>query len=160
MGFAGYDNTVGVYEVDSSGNIVDTRILFENANSDKSAVAGITDVEAGNRLGFFIVQDAADWATTLTAADTLSFVNSSGAAATIADGNDISIAVNGFAVDEMVFHSFAEDMNSDGVQHSLSGVEIGGEAISVGFEDLTGGGDRDYEDVVFRVELVDDFMFL
>jgi ribosomal protein S3AE len=38
----------------------------------------------------------------------------------------------------------------------LSGVEVGGKAISVGFEDLTGGGDRDYEDVVFRVEQIDD----
>ena len=160
MGFAGYDNTVGVYEVDVNGNIVDTRILFENANSDKSAVAGITDVEAGNRLGFFIVQDAADWTTTLAAADTLSFVNSSGATANVADGSDIFIAVNGFAVDEIVFHSFAEDMNSDGVQHALSGVDVGGEAISVGFEDLTGGGDRDYEDVVFRVELVEEFLFV
>lgn len=160
MGFAGYDNTIGVYEIDASGNIIDTRILFENANADKSAIAGITDVEAGNRLGFFIVQDAADWATTLAAGDTLSFVDSSGAVANISDGSDISIAVNGFAVDEIVFHSFSKDMNVDGVQHALSGVDVGGQSISVGFEDLTGGGDLDYEDVVFRVEIVDDFMFI
>jgi murein DD-endopeptidase MepM/ murein hydrolase activator NlpD len=160
MGFAGYDNTIGVYEIDASGNIIDTRILFENANADKSAIAGITDVEAGNRLGFFIVQDAADWAATLAAGDTLSFVDSSGSAANILDGSDISIAVNGIAVDEMVFHSFSENMNFDGVQHALSGVDVGGQSISVGFEDLTGGGDQDYEDVVFRVEPVDDFMFI
>lgn len=160
MGFAGYNNVVGVYEIDASGNIVDTRILFGNANADKSAVAGITDVEAGNKLGFFLVQDAADWAATLADGDTLSFVNSSGAAANISDGSDISIAVNGASVDEMVFHSFSEDLNSDGVQHALSGVDVGGEAITVGFEDLTGGGDRDYEDVVFRVEVVDDFAFV
>lgn len=159
LGFAGYNNVVGVYEIDASGNIVDTRILFENANADKSAVAGITDVEAGNRLGFFIVQDAADWAATLAAGDTLSFVNGTGAAANISDGSDVSIAVNGAAVDEMVFHSFSEDMNSDGVQHALSGVDVGGQSISVGFEDLTRGGDQDYEDVVLRVEVVDDFVF-
>lgn len=81
------------------------------------------------------------------------------AAANISDGSDISIAVNGVALDELVFHSFSEDLNSDGVRHALSGVEIGGESISVGFEDLTGGGDRDFEDVVFRVEMVDDFLF-
>ncbi|MFZ3581703.1 cadherin-like domain-containing protein [Loktanella sp. DJP18] len=160
MGFAGYNNVVGVYEINASGNIVDARILFKNANSDKVAETGITDVEADNKLGFFIVQDAALWATTLVSTDTLSFINSSGAAATIADGKDISIAVNGTAVDEMVFHSFAEDMNSDGVQHALSGVDVGGESISIGFEDLTGGGDLDYEDVVFRVELVDNFVFV
>lgn len=160
LGFAGYDNVVGVYEIDQGGNIVDTRILFENANADKSAVAGVTDVEAGNRLGFFIGQDAADWAATLADSDVLSFVNDAGEAASLSDGSAISIAVNGAAVDEMVFHSFSEDMNSDGVQHALSGVDVGGEAITVGFEDLTGGGDRDYEDVVFRVEIVDDFVFV
>jgi len=160
LGFAGYDNVVGVYEIDQGGNIVETRILFENANADKSAVSGVTDVEAGHRLGFFIVQDAADWAATLADSDVLSFVNDAGVAASLSDGSAISIAVNGAAVDEMVFHSFSEDMNSDGVQHALSGVDAGGEAITVGFEDLTGGGDRDYEDVVFRVEIVDDFVFV
>jgi len=147
---------LGVYEIDAGGNIVDTRILFDNANADKAASTLVEDVEDGNNLGFFIVQDAADWAATLAGGDTLSFVNSSGGAANISDGADISIAVNGAAVDEMVFHSFDEDMNSDGLQHALSGVEVGGEAIIIGFEDLTGGGDRDYEDVAFRVELVDD----
>lgn len=159
VGFAGYNNVVGVYEIDAEGNILDTRILFENANADKAAVAGITDVEAGNRLGFFIVQDAADWAASLVAGDMLSFVNGSGAAANLSDDSDIFIAVNGFAVDEMVFHSYSEAMNTDGVQHALSGVDVGGRSISVGFEDLTGGGDRDYQDVVFRIEVVDDFGF-
>jgi hypothetical protein len=51
-------------------------------------------------------------------------------------------------------------MNSDGLQHALSGVDVGGQSISVGFEDLTGGGDQNYEDVVFCVEIVDDFMFI
>lgn len=160
MGFAGYNNVLGVYEIDASGNIVDTRIVFENTNASKSAVAGIADVEAGNSLGFFIVQNAANWAAALADGDTLSFVNGSGAAANISDGSAISIAVNGTSVDEMVFHSFSEDLNSDGVQHALSGVDVGGEAITVGFEDLTGGGDLDYEDVVFHVEVVDEFLFV
>ena len=106
------------------------------------------------------MQDAADWAGALADSDTLSFVNSSGAAANISDGGNISIAVNGVATDEVVFHSFASNLNSDGVQHALSGVDPGGQSISVGFEDLTGGGDRDYEDVVFRVEIVDAFMLI
>ncbi|MEM7006036.1 MAG: Ig-like domain-containing protein [Pseudomonadota bacterium] len=156
LGFAGFDNVLGVYEIDAAGSIIDPRILFANANADKSASALIQDVEMGHNLGFFIVQDAADWASTLSEVDALSFVNSSGGSANVADGADIAIAVNGFAVDEFVFHSFDESMNFDGVQHALSGVEIGGEAITIGFEDLTGGGDRDYEDVAFLVELVND----
>lgn len=155
MGFAGYNNVVGVYEIDASGNIVDTRILFANANADKTAQATITGVEAGHQLGFFLVQDAANWAATLAAGDSLSFINSSGTAGNIADGSNLSIAVNGVAVDEMVFHSFAASMNSDGVQHALSGVDAGGQSITVGFEDLTGGGDLDYEDVAFTISTFD-----
>ncbi|MEM8974533.1 MAG: DUF4114 domain-containing protein [Pseudomonadota bacterium] len=81
-------------------------------------------------------------------------------AANLSDRSDIFLAVNGLATDEIVFHSFAPDMNFDGVQHALSGVDPGGESITDGFEDLTGGGDQDYEDVVFRIELVDDFAFV
>ena len=160
MGFAGYNNALGAYEIDASGNIIEARLLFKNANADKSAVAGVTDVEAGHRVGFFIIQNAADWAGALADSDTLSFVNGSGAAANISDGGNTSIAVNGAATDKVVFHSFASNLNSDGVQHALSGVDPGGQSISVGFEDLTGGGDRDYEDVVFRVEIVDAFMLI
>jgi VCBS repeat-containing protein len=165
MGHTPSDNVVGAYEIDTSGNIVDAHILFENANTNRPATWGITDVEAGNRLGFFIVQDAADWAETLAYpgtlayGDTLSFVNSSGAAANISDGSAISIAVNGTAVDEVVFHSFSKDLNSDGAEHVLSGVDVGGESITIGFEDLTGGGDRDYEDVVLQIAKVEEFIF-
>jgi hypothetical protein len=59
----------------------------------------------------------------------------------------------------VIFHSFAAELNTDGVQHALSGVAPGGDAILIGFEDQTGGGDRDYEDVAFRVEMVDHFLF-
>ena len=159
-GIADYRNVLGVYEIDASGNIVDPRILFENTNVDESAVAGIEGVDLGNRLGFFIVQNAADWAGTIADDDTLSFINSwSGETANIADyGSDVKIAVNGDVAWQTVFHSFSERMNSDGVQHSLSGVDPGGESIVVGFEDQTGGGDWDFQDVVFRVEVVDDFV--
>ncbi|WP_292294936.1 choice-of-anchor L domain-containing protein, partial [Marivita sp.] len=161
LGFAGYNNVLGVYEIDAAGNLIDTRILFANANADKAASALINDVEDGHNLGFFIVQNAADWAATLATDDTLSFVNTSGGAANVSDGADTSIAVNGTAVDEMMlFHSLDETMNSDGLQHALSGVAVGGEAITICFEDLTGGGDRDYEDVAFRIELVGDLAFI
>jgi hypothetical protein len=50
-----------------------------------------------------------------------------------------------------VFHGFESALNTDGIIHAVSGVEAGGERIIVGFEDLFGGGDRDYEDVVFAI---------
>ena len=160
MGFAAFNNVLGVYEVDEDGNILDTRILFENTNADKSSVAGITNVEDGHKLGFFLVQNAASWAETLEQDDVLSFISGSGAEGNVSDGGSLSLAVNGATVDAMVFHSFSADMNAGAVQQALSGVDVGGQSMTVGFEDITGGGDKDYEDVVFRVEKVDDFMFV
>lgn len=39
--------------------------------------------------------------------------------------------------------------NPDGIEHAFVDVLDPGDAI-VGFEDLSGGGDRDFDDVVFR----------
>ena len=70
------------------------------------------------------------------------------------DGADIRLARNGEATEETVFHSFSATMNVDGAQHALSGLGEGDRSIVIGFEDLTGRGDRDYEDVVFEVSEV------
>lgn len=158
LGEAAFDNVLGVYEIGESGAIVDVRILYENTNANNTTATMVADVEQGHKLGFFLVQDAADWAASLKPSDAIGFVNARGKTATVMDGAEISLEINGAAADELVFHSFSESMNVDGLQHSLSGVEIGGEAITVGFEDLKGGGDLDYQDVVFRIELVDDLL--
>ena len=153
---AGYNNAIGVYEVDASGNMVDVRLLINNANTDTSATADITGVDAGNKLGFFLVQDGASWADTITNSDTFSFIDSSdNTAANVEDGPDVVLAVNGATAGQTVFHSFADTLNVDGLQHVLSGVADGGRALKIGFEDLTGGGDKDYQDVVFSVETFD-----
>ena len=156
LGFAVFKNVVGVYEITPTGDMIDVRLLAENANTAKNTTVRIEDVDAGNSLGFFIVQDAADWAVGLTGGDTLSFVDGTGDPANVADGDAVRIAVNGTAVDETVFHSFSPDLNIDGLQHVLSGVDEGGQSIVLSFEDMTGGGDIDYEDVGFRIVLVDD----
>jgi hypothetical protein len=151
MGYAEYENVLGVYEVDAAGNIVDTQLLFNSTNANKTASTTVSSVEDGNTLGFFLVQNAAGWANGLDATDTFSFVTSAGAPANIADGLDVMLAVNGVAAGQTVFHGFESGLNADGIVHALSGVEPGGEKIIVGFEDLFGGGDRDYEDVVLAI---------
>tara|TARA_R100000322_G_scaffold75912_2_gene47473 strand:+ start:5414 stop:5761 length:348 start_codon:yes stop_codon:yes gene_type:complete len=109
-------------------------------------------VEAGNSLGFFILQDAAGLASTVSDTDTFGFVNGIGEAAKVSDGSDLYLQLNGSTEDLKIFHSYSESLNSDGVQHALSGVNAGGKSITIGFEDQTGGGDRDYGDVAFMVE--------
>jgi hypothetical protein len=151
---AGNDNTLGVYEIDGSGAIVDVRILVKSIHDTPSATAMVTGIEAGHQLGFFLVQDGADWARALSGSDAFSFVNASGAGASISDGADIFLAVNGVNADEIVFHSYAKSLNSDGLDHVLSGVSPGGASMNLGFEDLLGGGDNDFQDVLFEVSMI------
>jgi hypothetical protein len=53
-----------------------------------------------------------------------------------------------------VFHSHAAALNPDGLQHSISGLSANGNQLIFGFEDLLGGGDRDYQDVLFSIEFL------
>lgn len=153
---AAFENTLGVYEIDTSGNILDIRILAENVKSAVGSAVDITDVEAGHQLGFFIVQDGAAWADGIAPTDTFEFIDGpGGTAATVDDGANVILALNGTAAGVTAFHSHSAKLNVDGVEHALSGVDAGGRSITIGFEDLTGGGDLDYQDVVFSVSTFD-----
>lgn len=154
---ADFDNALGTYEIDAAGNLVNAQVVFGSSKS-ASTPQLIENVAEGHQLGFFLVQNGADWAAGLSAGDSISFVNASGAGANLSDGSSVMLAVNGTAAGETVFHSVDAALNADGLQHALSGVDAGGTSISVGFEDLLGGGDNDYQDVVFRVESMDSFM--
>lgn len=153
---AGFDNALGVYEITGSGEIVDIRMLVDNANATPSASIDLTDVEAGHTLGFFLVQDGADFATGLAGSDTLEFIDTgSGDALNAFAFDGVALHRNGADTGEIVFHSFDAGLNPDDDTHALSGVSENGESIFVGFEDLLNTGDADYQDVVFRVDTFD-----
>jgi len=158
--FASFRNTVGVYEVDETGDIVDVEILFQNAKASAAAgeTAMVNDVEAGHELGFFIVQDAFNFVSGFDDDAEFAFLNSEGAQANVSDGASIRLAVNGVASGKTVFHSYDAALNSDGIEHVLSAFDDAEDKMTIGFEDLTGGGDRDFEDVLFTV--VDTFEFV
>lgn len=151
--FAGFKSTLGVYEIDENGDIVDVQLVFENVRKAqrKEEQAEITDVEEGHDLGFFLVQNGARWAKGLEDDDSFSFIDEMGNPANIADGEDIELAVNGIASGRTVFHSFDASLNSGGVEHVLSAFDEDNGVMTIAFEDIEGGGDRDYEDVLFRV---------
>ena len=46
-----------------------------------------------------------------------------------------------------------EDKNPDGIQHTVSFAIEGSPYLLIGFEDLYGGGDRDYNDLLFAVDI-------
>jgi len=51
------------------------------------------------------------------------------------------------------FFSTNKSLNKDGIIHAVSLSANGSTYLLVGFEDLTGGGDKDYNDVTFAVEI-------
>ena len=50
-------------------------------------------------------------------------------------------------------------MNGDGLQHVVSGASGDGRSMVIGIEDQVSGGDYDYEDVVFHVQMSDFLIF-
>ncbi|MFK7838517.1 MAG: CHRD domain-containing protein [Sulfitobacter sp.] len=133
---SGFSNSFGVFVYDTAtGATSDAQIVAANAQNGGSIT--VNDVAEGEQLGFFIVQDGADAVSGL-----------SGDIVFNLDENSASI--NGLS-DVEIFQSINAAANSDGAQHFLSGSDAGG-ILRVGVEDLTGLGDRDFQDVVFNIE--------
>ena len=163
---AGYQSSVGHYTVDENGVIQNVEMAWENASLDGSGgdlVGGESsvsfNVDAGSRVGVFVVpngnrqndfgdmtdghfefrDEAGEPATINTPSPTLVFVHDDGSETTIESQSG------------EIFHSAGPDMHGDNLEHSVSGVDENGDLL-VGFEDLVGGGDRDYQDVVVKIE--------
>jgi len=175
---AGYRNSLGVYEIGPDGAISNVQILFANASKQGSGgdlIAGQSqvtfDVTSGTQLGFFVVsngygrgyqnREALDSTT-----GTLELRHQDGSAGNINNG-----AVELWHVDETgveynvrsqfghdTFHSAASaddnySLNADNYLHVVGrAFSVTGELL-IGFEDIRGGGDNDYDDTVIRVDL-------
>jgi uncharacterized repeat protein (TIGR01451 family) len=148
-----FSNSLGVYEIDEMGLIRDVQILFNDVG-EASGSDLITGVEAGHTLGFFIIADGKSFANNLTNADNLTFLDRNNAAANADGGVGLLLALNGTTQSLNVFHSHAAALNPDGVQHAISGLSANGNKLIFGFEDLFGGGDRDYQDVLFSIDFL------
>ncbi|MFY0620911.1 MAG: DUF4114 domain-containing protein [Pelagimonas sp.] len=147
---AGFDNTVGFYEITPTGGLANATILAANVKTTPGPVA-VTISDPANTLGFFLVQNGA---------------NTIGAAEFAADQFDfVSDGSGGFDLtsqsvvlsDVEVFFSHDITLNSDGMQHVLSGVsDDGNGALRIGFEDLLRSGgtsDDDFQDVIMYVDI-------
>ncbi len=142
---AGYQNVLGAYEISSTGEITNVVILFDNASQTPTGqTALIEDVADGSTLAFFLIQDGADRVTGFS--DELVFDTSGTLPALRHDGTIVT--------DLEIFHSYDTAMNADGAEHFTSGIVPQEQALRIGVEDLTGGGDQDFQDLVFTVEIV------
>lgn len=160
---AGNQNALGYYVIGPNGEIGDVQFIWTNASSvgsggDLEAGDSVSlDVGAGDTFAFFLVADGASLndfsdfqngsfefrdangnpATTGTVDPILYFVGDDGTE-TIIEGN--------------IFHTASASQNADGAQHAVSGMDGTGNALVIGFEDLS-SGDQDFEDLVIAVQI-------
>ena len=170
---ASYNNTLGMYTYSNDGTIGNAELVILNAHQEAGGTSHTYDVPAGQSVGFFVIADGAGVNGNYGGLDlnngTLQLVyhyNHAGQrAANISDNaNDVSLVYTDgdgdvHVLNGDVYHSTTRDstglsLNSDGDVHVKSGMVADvagpatGEALRVGFEDLPGLGDRDFDDLI------------
>lgn len=166
---AGYQNSAGYYIVEADGSISDVKLVFENASqqgADGSLIPGVSsfsfDIEEGQSFNLFVIpngfnhnnfdamqngefifRDEDGSSSTMDSIDPqLIFIDESGIETLIQSQNGDTIYHGGNST----------NLNQDGVEHTRTTMNEQGELI-YGIEDLYGGGDRDYDDFTFTIDL-------
>jgi hypothetical protein len=135
----------------------------------QAGTVSLGTMDAGTRLGFFTIADGASNSSNQSILKALAGSSGSQANAMAAINTQLSIVVdangNGrvYAGSKQLsgdtYFTHDKSLNTDfgagkDIEHSLSGISATADGqLIVGFEDLNGGGDRDYEDVVFSVSM-------
>jgi len=167
---AGYRNTIGTYKIDpDTGRITDVQVVWENASlqgSGGNLQAGQStvniDATAGSDVGFFLIANGFsqnDFANLGEGA--FQFVTPNGAIGGINDATPPQlqfVSEDGTVTDlnGNVYHATATGAdtasNADGITHALGHSSADG-TLQLGFEDLHGGGDLDFDDSVFTIDI-------
>ena len=173
---AGYKNALGMYKIGPDGSIRDVSVLWANASlkgsggdllANKSTVG--FDLAAGERIGFFVIPDgfSQKGMANLLAdkAGSFKFVDKAGNSGSIHAGGELKlvhVSNKGVATDikstygTSVFHSIDNGtmgLNGDKLNHVVGKVDVATGTVKIGFEDLKGGGDKDFDDSVFTLNL-------
>ncbi len=173
---AGHKNTLGVYKIAADGSIYDVDVIWANASlkgSDGDLVSGKSseklELKAGERLGFFIVPDGfSQSGMSKLLADSKAgwkFVDAKGNAGNVNGGTELKLVhvdAKGKETDiksaygTSVFHSVddgSKGLNGDKMNHVVAEVDSLTGKLKIGFEDLKGGGDKDFDDSVFTLDI-------
>ncbi|MHA2709156.1 tandem-95 repeat protein [Vibrio owensii] len=166
---AGYQNTAGYYKVDEDGNITGVEVVYENA----SQVGGGGDlipgqdqfsfqISEGESFNLFLIPNGHNFNDFASMQDgQYEFRAADGSPANMdtvdpqlvfvgADGSEIVIQSQ---FGDAVFHGgTSSELNQDGIEHTRTTVNEDGELV-YGFEDLYGGGDADYSDFNFTIDV-------
>lgn len=175
-GFAGYNNTLGIYNIAEDGTIQMASVLWANvkdAGIDTEHSIDLPVGESGGQFGFFIIANG-DRVNNeyngldITGDGVISFVYDYGGAneraATINDdGNLVSVVYNDGTTETVLdgyhYHTTPRgdtpNINWDNETHAVSGLldQANQDVLRIGFEDLPNLGDADYEDVLFDLDI-------
>lgn len=171
---AGYRNSLGSYKVDENGNIYDVQMHFANASlqgSGGNLVGGVSSSElelnAGDQVGFFIIANGYSYNGGYNGMDfdnsQLVFRNADGSNASLASNNPklwyIDSDNQEVQLKHHTYHTAAGvdgddySLNADGIAHTVGLLNSNEGKLTLGFEDLYNGGDRDFDDSVFTVDI-------
>ncbi len=173
---AGYKNALGMYKIAADGTIHDVSILWANASlkgSDGDLIAGKSkvgfDLAAGERVGFFIIPDGYSQKGMAKLLEdqkgTFKFVDAKGNPGNINGGSELTLVhVNPKGAETVVtstygssiFHSVDDGslgLNGDKLNHTVGEIDVAKGTLKIGFEDLKDGGDKDYDDTTFTLDL-------
>ncbi|WP_039849647.1 VCBS domain-containing protein, partial [Grimontia indica] len=126
---AAYSNSVGYYVMDAGGNVIRSAIIFDNAHSVNNSSINI-NTSGGEKVGLFLIPDG----------DSKGFNVGS---VSLSFGSGGVTAYQGGASGT----TFVSESSKNGSDFDY---EINSGTYS-GWEDLVGGGDRDFNDVAFYV---------
>jgi Ca2+-binding RTX toxin-like protein len=173
---ADYQNAFGMYRISPDGTIYDVDVLFANASAVGSGgdlipgVSSVTvDLKAGDRVGFFVLPGASQYADMAALISDASagwkmVDRGSGLPGNIywgatqlvhvgADGSETAIEGR-YGTD--VFHSVGGPggwLNPDQSEHVSGAVDPYAGTVKIGLEDLWGGGDADFDEAVYTLDL-------
>jgi hypothetical protein len=130
---AGYQNTLGISTTGGGPLSPDAALIFPNASSSAGFAGSGSPIRTSNEP--------------LVAGD---FVN----LGTFKAGTslDFFLIANGASGGKDYF-STDQSLNKDGIIHAVSLAANGSAYLIISFEDMKGGGDKDYNDVFFAVEI-------
>ena len=170
---AGYKNSLGSYKVSAEGLITDVQFHFPNASlpgsggNTQSGTTSDLSMQAGDQLGFFIVANGYSYNNSYSDMNfnegQLEFRNTDGSIATInsvnpslwfvdTDGSETKLVYNAYHTAAGV-ESGNYQLNPDGIAHTVGLADTDAGLITLGFEDLYNGGDKDFDDSVFSVDI-------
>nr|WP_240549187.1 DUF5801 repeats-in-toxin domain-containing protein [Halomonas antri] len=140
---AGYNSSFGYYIKDENGNPTVGMVIWANVKQDKGA-SYVLEGHAPGEVGYFIIPNGANLNSGLGNETEVTFQQVNGVWVAVAPNGD---QLNGQNANAPVLFN-DPSLNPGGASH----VENNAEEGDINWEDVYGGGDKDYNDVNIKVE--------